>query len=467
MSKITSSCTTILVGKKATIDGSTMIARSEDHGDHPTPKQFIVVEPQNQPHHYQAKLSKLALDLPDNPLRYTATPDADRSHGIWGSSGINSENVAMTATETITTNSRVLAADPLVAEGLGEEDLLTIVLPYIRSAQDGVRRVGQLLEQYGTYESNGMAFADHNEIWYLETLGGHHWAAIKIPDDAYVIAPNRLNIDHFDFQSNSVLYASDLPQFIEENDLNPDSNEVNLRHIFGSSTIKDTRYNNPRAWYLQKFFTPAVKQDPLDQDLPFICHANRKISIEEMKWAMSSHYQNTPYDRYGTGCSEDKTLFRPIGINRNEESHILQIRNKVPEAVAGIHWLGFGPNTFNTFVPFYSNVSDTPAAFKDAGQNYDPNNAYWLSRTLGVLGDTNYPLYSEYHAQFEQKTLAQLQAVVKDTDHQLVAHSKVEELLLAANQKMADIYIHNCWELLGNMVNSGSERMKLKFTIFD
>ena len=118
-------------------------------------------------------------------------------------------------------------------------------------------------------------------------------------------------------------------------------------------------------------------------------------------------------------------------------------------------------------MPFYSNVSDTPAAFKDAGQNYDPNNAYWLSRTLGVLGDTNYPLYSEYHAQFEQKTLAQLQAVVKDTDHQLVAHSKVEELLLAANQKMADIYIHNCWELLGNMVNSGSERMQLKFTIFD
>ncbi|MBA1435315.1 C69 family dipeptidase, partial [Bombilactobacillus bombi] len=204
MDHITSSCTTILVGKKASIDGSTMIARTEDHADKPEPQQFMVIEPEKQPRHYQAKLSKLNIELPDNPLRYTATPDADRSHGIWGGSGINSENIAMTATETITTNARVLAADPLAKDGLGEEDLLTIVLPYIHSAQDGVKRVGQLLEQYGTYESNGMAFADHDEVWYLETLGGHHWAAIKIPDDAYVVAPNRLNIDTFDFDSNDV-----------------------------------------------------------------------------------------------------------------------------------------------------------------------------------------------------------------------------------------------------------------------
>lgn len=467
MSQIASSCTTILVGKKATIDGSTMIARTEDHADKPEPQQFIVVEPKDQPQHYQAKLSKLNIDLPDNPLRYTATPDADRSHGIWGGSGINSDNVAMTATETITTNARVLAADPLVKDGLGEEDLLTIVLPYIHSAQDGVQRVGQLLEQYGTYESNGMAFADHDEVWYLETLGGHHWAAIKIPEDAYVVAPNRLNIAEFDFDSPDVRYSTDLPQFIDDYNLNPEGQTVNLRHIFGSSTIKDTHYNNPRAWYVQKFFTPEIEQNPLDQNLPFICHANRKISIEELKWAMSSHYENTPYDRYGTGSAEQKTLFRPIGINRNEESHILQIRNNVPEVVAGIQWLGFGPNTFNTFVPFYTNIADTPAAFRDANATYNPNSAYWLSRTMGVLGDTNYSLYSEYHAQFEQKTLAELRAVILDTDVQIEHSKEAEQLLTKANQKLSDIYIKNSWELLGNMVKSGSERMQLKFTIFD
>ena len=42
-------CTTILVGKKATIDGSTMIARSEDGGRVIIPEGFKAVNPADQP----------------------------------------------------------------------------------------------------------------------------------------------------------------------------------------------------------------------------------------------------------------------------------------------------------------------------------------------------------------------------------------------------------------------------------
>ena len=64
----------------------------------------------------------------------------------------------MTATETITSNEMVLGADPLVEKGIGEADFLTLVLPYIKSAKEGVIRLGELLEKYGTYEFNGMDF---------------------------------------------------------------------------------------------------------------------------------------------------------------------------------------------------------------------------------------------------------------------------------------------------------------------
>ena len=37
-----SACTTILVGKKATIDGSTMIARNDDTYSPITPQKFII-----------------------------------------------------------------------------------------------------------------------------------------------------------------------------------------------------------------------------------------------------------------------------------------------------------------------------------------------------------------------------------------------------------------------------------------
>ena len=163
------SCTTLLVGKNASYDGSTMIARNDDSGANGfTPKKFIVISSKEQKRKYNAVKGK----------------------GIWAASGINEENIAMTATETITSNPRVLGADPLVEYdqennipgGIGEEDIVYIVLPYIHSAREGVERLGQLLEKYGTYEMNGIAFQDQNEIWWLETIGGHHWIAKKVPD---------------------------------------------------------------------------------------------------------------------------------------------------------------------------------------------------------------------------------------------------------------------------------------------
>ena len=154
------SCTTLLVGKNASYDGSTMIARNDDSGANGfTPKKFIVISSKEQKRKYKTVISHLEIDLPDHPMSYTAMPNAVKGKGIWAASGINEENIAMTATETITSNPRVLGADPLVEYdqennipgGIGEEDIVYIVLPYIHSAREGVERLGQLLEKYGTY----------------------------------------------------------------------------------------------------------------------------------------------------------------------------------------------------------------------------------------------------------------------------------------------------------------------------
>ena len=221
MSKHT--CTMLLAGRKATIDGSTIVCREEDYGNAFDPQRFVFISPADQPRHYASKGSAFKLDLPVPQYGYTSTPDADDSAGIFGAGGINTANVAMTATETITSNPRIRALDPYnYKDGLGEEDFLTLVLPYISSARAGVQRLGQLLTRYGTYEANAIAFGDQREVWYFETLGGHHWAAVRVPDDQYVIAPNRLNIANFDFASAETMCAPDLQQLIDDNQLNPD-----------------------------------------------------------------------------------------------------------------------------------------------------------------------------------------------------------------------------------------------------
>ncbi|APG71005.1 dipeptidase [Lactobacillus delbrueckii subsp. delbrueckii] len=467
-------CTTILVGKDATIDGSTMIARSEDGGSTIIPEAFIAVNPKEQPKHYKAVISGQEIDDEDllpNPLRYTNVPDASGKNGIWAAAGINDATVAMTATETITTNSRIQGIDPLVEEGgLGEEDFVTLTLPYIHSAREGVKRLGYLVEKYGTYEMNGSAFADHDEVWYIETIGGHHWAARRIPDDAYVAAPNRLNIDFFDFNDEeNFMCSSDLLDIINEYHLNPDYQGYNLRHIFGSSTIKDAHYNNPRAWYIHRYFDPEWEGEPGDQDQPFITYAKKKISPEDIKFLESSHYQDTKYDVYSTTNTEaEKKLFRPIGINRNFETHILQIRNDVEEGIAGVQWLAFGPNTFNCFVPFYTNVTTTPASFQ-TGPDFDLTKIFWLNKLNAQLGDTNYKVYSALEQAFEEKTMAKLRQIENETDRAVkgLTGRDLQKKLEEANQKMADLTYKQTVALTGGMVKDGHSLMKLKYDLLD
>ena len=230
-------CTTLLVGKNASYDGSTIVARNEDapSGEF-TAKRYNIVKPSDQPRHYRCVISHLEIDLPEEPMRYSSVPNADLKEGIWGEAGVNEANVSMSETETLTTNERVLGADPLVRlqpacgalpevpGGIGEEDMLTLVLPYIRSAREGVLRLGDLLERYGTYEMNGIAFQDVDEIWWLETVGGHHWIAKRVPDDVYVVVPNQLSIDSFDLddafgEQAEHLCSADLREWMAENHL--------------------------------------------------------------------------------------------------------------------------------------------------------------------------------------------------------------------------------------------------------
>ena len=73
-------CTTVLVGKRASNDRSTMIARTDD--GHFDVKKLIVVDPKRQPRKYRSVISHLEIDLPDDPMRYTACPSVDKANGI-------------------------------------------------------------------------------------------------------------------------------------------------------------------------------------------------------------------------------------------------------------------------------------------------------------------------------------------------------------------------------------------------
>ena len=484
-------CTTVLVGRKASNDGSTMIARTDD--GHFDVKKLIVVNPKDQPKKYRSKISHAEIELPENPMRYTSCPSVDDRDGIWAATGINEANVGMTATETITSNPRVLAADPLVEYrkaktrrekdvpgGIGEEDIVVLVLPYIRTAREGVKRLAALLEKYGTYESNGIAFNDEHEVWWLETIGGHHWMARRVPEDAVVINPNQFGMDGFDLEDafgkqEAHLCSADLKEFIRENrlDLNQDG-KFNPRDIFGSRRDMDHIYNTPRAWFMGRYLTPESHRwdgpdaefTPESDNIPWCLKPDRKVSAEDVKYLLSGHYQGTPYDPYSGRDTGKRGMYRSIGINRTGVTSICQIRPDVPEAIKGIEWICFGSTTFGAALPLYTNVRSMPEYVSRVTQNTSTENLYWSSRLIGALADPWYALTVQNIERYEETVAVRGRQLIREYDRKMAEKGDFS-LAEEANEKLCSMAKKETTAVLNKVLLTASEKMKNGFNLAD
>ena len=480
-------CTTILVGKNASFDGSTMVARTEDAPSGVfRAKKFVNVAPEEQPRKYKSVISKVEIDLPNNPVRYTAVPNAILDNGIWGQCGANEYNVSMSATETITSNERVLGADPLVDCGIGEEDIYTIVMPYIASAREGVTFLGNLLEKYGTYEMNGIAFQDENEIWWLETIGGHHWMARRVPDDSYVIMPNQLGIDKFDFDDafgakKEFMCSADLLDFVKKYhlDLSIDG-DFNPRHAFGSRSDADHTYNTPRAWILQRYFNPTtntydgINADyrPDSDNLPWARIPEKKITVEDIKYALSHHYQGTEYDSYSKDIhSVKKGTLRPIGINRTNFLGLVQIRPYMPDELKCLQWLAIGSCVFNAIVPFYTNINRTPDYLANTTNQVTTENFYWTNRLIAALCDAHFADTASHIERYQLKVQSQSTALINKYDEKFIAEKvskdSAKDFLEKANDNIADELKIQTDDLLDKALYTASCNMKNKFSRSD
>ena len=485
------SCTTILVGRKASNDGSTMVARTED--GHFDVKKLIVVNPKDQPRKYRTKISHLEIALPDNPMRYTACPNVDPGQGVWAATGINEANVGMTATETITTNPRVLAAEPLVAYrkaktrrekdipgGIGEEDIVLLVLPYVRSAREGVLRLAELLETYGTYESNGIAFNDVNEVWWLETIGGHHWMAKRLPDELVAINPNQFGMDSFDLddafgKKEAHLCSADLREFIRENhlDLNRDG-KFNPRDVFGSRRDMDHIYNTPRAWFMGRCLTPESRRwegpdaefTPESDNIPWSLLPDRKIAAEDVQYILSAHYQGTDYDPYINRDTGKRGMYRSIGINRTGVTTICQIRPDVPEAIRGVEWICFGSTTFGAFLPFYTAVSRVPDYLSRITPDVSTDNYYWGSRLIGALADTCYSAAVQNIERYQLAVAAKGRGIIRDYDEKMIKSGDFS-LTEEANEKLSSMAKEETVSTLNKVLQTASEKMKNGYNLAD
>ena len=405
--KLPSECTTIIIGQEQTADGSMIVARSEDW-DAMEAKNYEIFEgTDNGPREFVAKDSPFRCELPEKALGYSALSPYNL-HGHWGSAGFNTAGVGMSATESIFSSDEVLKHDPLVENGVAENSVFNITLPYVHTAREGVERLGMLIEKYGIAEGFGIGFVDSKEIWYLETACGHRWLACRMPKDQYFVTGNQSRFRTYDPNDKENYLASvDLIEFAEKHGLyNPAQGAFDFHEAYARDIKLDTTYNYPRVWGLQQFFSPEIKNDVTKNTFPVFAKAAHKVTLTELRTAFRFHYDNTEHDPYLN--SNPKEPYRPVSIFRTTQTHLLQVRPELPQAIGCVNYVAMGMADLGVFLPLYQGITSYPEAYTKGNGESSDDSAYWKFRKIMVLGMTNYnkyaPVIKEAYAKFEAET---------------------------------------------------------------
>ena len=405
--KLPSECTTIIVGQEQTADGSMIVARSEDW-DAMEAKNYEIFEgTDNGPREFVAKDSPFRCELPEKALGYSALSPYNL-HGHWGSAGFNTAGVGMSATESIFSNDEVLKHDPLVENGVAENSIFNITLPYVHTAREGVERLGMLIEKHGIAEGFGIGFVDSKEIWYLETACGHRWLACRMPKDQYFVTGNQSRFRTYDpNDKENYLASADLIEFAEKHGLyNPAQGTFDFHEAYARDIKLDTTYNYPRVWGLQQLFSPEIKNDVTKNTFPVFAKAAHKVTLTELRTAFRFHYDNTEHDPYLN--SNPKEPYRPVSIFRTTQTHLLQVRPELPQAIGCVNYVAMGMADIGVFLPLYQGITSYPEAYTKGNGESSDDSAYWKFRKIMVLGMTNYnkyaPIIKEAYAKFEAET---------------------------------------------------------------
>lgn len=404
MGRLPSECTTIIVGDRMTTDGSRILARSSDFDAMMAINFEIHEDTKFGPTEFVAKDTRFRCPLPAEALGYTAMPDY-QFPGEWGSAGYNSAGVGMSSTETIFSSEKALSADPYVEDGLAENCTYNIVLPYIRTAREGVERLGMLIEKYGSAEGFGIGFIDCREVWYLENACGHYWLACRIPCDSYFVTGNQSRYRDYDPHDNENFMASaGLVEFAERNGLyDPAYGKFDFHEAYSRDEKLDVTYNYPRVWALQQMFSPAISNDVACNTFPVFAQAEKPIGISELRKAFRFHYNDTDHDPY-LHCN-GREPYRPVSIFRTTQTHLLQVRPELPRAIGCMTYVAMGMADLGVFLPLYQGVKSYPEAYSKGNGHADSESAYWKFRKVMTLGMTDYnayaPLIKETYSRLE------------------------------------------------------------------
>jgi dipeptidase len=409
-------CTSVIVGKAASIDGSTMTSQSCDSR---TDRTWVTIVP-----HRKHKPGDKALIYmgsketkgPDDPdaVSIGEIPQVPETYAYVNSAYAIMNEKQLAIGETTFGGKSEMKSD----EGILDcPELYRLALERASTAREAIRLIDQLTKEYG-YNDYGecFTFADPKETWHFEILGpgkgkkGAVWAAVRIPDDHVGVSANACRIREVDIKdtANVMASANVFSLAIEMGFWKPESGKP-FEFCYAYAD-RNGMYSRRREWRALSIAAPSLKLDPNAENYPLSVKAERTLSVNDVLDIFRNYYQGTEFDMTNGLYVKDKDgklvrspmanpfmnrdyleLFkingeRTIACNRATYVQVTQSRSWLPDAVGGVVWFGYDNPVTTPHTPFYCGIESMPKSYMiDGRQKFRRDCAWWAYRSVGQL----------------------------------------------------------------------------------
>jgi dipeptidase len=431
-----SACTSFLITKGASADGSVIITYTCDGEFHPRLQYTPATDhPADEWVELKDWSGVLRGKIPQVPHTYAVI-------------GLMNEHQLAIAETTFDGREELVNPDGL----LHYWDLMRLALQRARTAREAIKVMTDLVAEYG-YRSTGesLSIADPQEAWILEMIGpgpggkGAAWVALRVPDGHISCHANKARIGEFplDDPENCLHSEQVVSLAVEKGYYDPGAREpFRFCDVYCPPTPKNRRYSETRVWSMFRRAAPSLSLSPdyhrgvADAEpYPLWIRPDRKLSVVDVFALMRDHYEGTDFDTtvgldagpYGTPNrwrpitwtvdGVEYTWERPISTQQTGFSFVSQSRAGLPDPIGGLLWYGVDDTYFTCYVPLYCGINAVPESYAVGGlSRFSWDSAWWVFNLVANYANLRYC-----------DMRADIQAVQRDLEGNLLALQPVVE----------------------------------------
>ena len=459
-------CTGYYVGKDASANGTYMIGHTVDAWNTAQSKQ-VVYPHSDEPGRTVTVNGAVEVPLPDTTYQYTSTPFIE---GLWDNAVANECGLTMTGSVTTYASATMKAADPYTENGASETWISGYIAATSANVREALENYGKIMEEYGSSESNTFMIADQNEAWYLESITGHQWIAVKMPDDCVAVFGNECMLGSLEgyVEGETMVHSADFFKLAEDNGQAVYDDNGNF-DVF-ASYVGERNLNagaNRRTWYGHVLLAPSTAGDyNMYTRYDLFYQPDEKVSVEDIFELTRSRFEGTEWNPEDTGRPD----IRVIGIERQLNCTVIEIDPTAPAAMSATSWTTMANAEHSVYLPFNNIVtavadmySYTPEGFDSNSYGYNLDYAHTHFKRLCALAEQDREYYGtgvrDYWKSVESSIVAEWPSIMAEaaalyeTDPAAAAEYVTNYYIEKQDKALADadtMYDELTWYMIAN-----------------